>query len=325
MDEKLKQEIALFKYSLIAPLVAETFTQSSAKEYLEEISSKEYMTPKGVKKEYAPETIKDWLRIYRKFGIDGLYPKSRSDKGKSRNLSDEAKEFIVSAKLNSPKRSAKSIYHELIAKRYLTLDSVSLSTVQRYISKSNLSAKKLENVERLAFEFEFANECWQSDISVGPYLNINGKKQKTYIICILDDASRLVVHAEAFFKDDLMSLLAVFKKAVSKRGIPKKLFVDNGKVYKSNQMQFICASIGTTISFARPYSPQSKGKIERWFKTLKDQWMNVINWNEFSSLDELNESLFNYVENDYNSKVHSSINKFSKANVTASKSKFFSR
>ena len=73
-------------------------------------------------------------------------------------------------------------------------------------------------------------------------------------------------------------------------------------------MQFICASLGTTISFARPYSPQSKGKIERWFKTLKDQWMNVIDWNEFSSLDELNESLFNYVEMVYNSKIHSSIN-----------------
>ena len=308
MNENLRQEIALFKYSLIAPLVTETFTQSSAKEYLQEISAKEYLTPKGIKKEYAPETIKEWLRIYRKYGIDGLYPKVRSDKGKSRNLSDEAKKFIVSTKLNSPKRSAKSIYHELIAKGYLTLDDVSLSTVQRFISKSNLSAKKFESVERLAFEFEFSNECWQSDISVGPYLNINGKKQKTYIICILDDSSRLVIHAEAFFKDDLMSLLAVFKKAVSKRGIPKKLFVDNGKVYKSNQMQFICANLGTTLSFARPYSPQSKGKIERWFKTLKDQWMNVIDWNEFSSLDELNESLFNYVEKDYNSKVHSSIN-----------------
>ena len=151
-----------------------------------------------------------------------------------------------------------SIYHELIAKGHLTLDGVSLSTVQRFISKSNLSAKKLQNVERFAFEFEFANECWQSDISVGPYLTINDKKHKTYIICILDDASRLVVHAEAFFKDDLMALLTVFKKAVSKRGIPKKLFVDNCKVYKSNQIQFICASLGTTLSFARPYSPQSK-------------------------------------------------------------------
>ncbi len=307
MDENLKQSIALFKYSLIAPLVTETFTQATAKEYLEEISAKEYNTPQGTH-EYAPATIKEWLRLYRRFGIDGLYPKIRSDKGKPRNLSNDAKEFIISTKINSPKRSAKSIYQELIAKGYVSYDQISLSTVQRFISKSNISSNKLEPVDRKAFEFEFPNECWQSDISVGPYLNIDSKKHKTYIIAILDDSSRLVIHAEAFFTDNLLSLLSVFKKAVAKRGIPKKLFVDNGKVYKSNQMQFICASLGTILSFARPYSPQSKGKIERWFRTLQDQWMNVINWNDFSSLDELNSSLSKYVEEDYNSKVHSSIN-----------------
>ncbi|NMB26510.1 MAG: DDE-type integrase/transposase/recombinase [Tissierellia bacterium] len=305
MDENLRQSVALFRYSLIAPLVTETFTQATAKEYLEEVSAKEYTTPLG-NREYAPATIKEWLRLYRRFGIDGLYPKIRSDKGKSRNLPDDAKEFIVSTKLNSPKRSAKSIYQELIAKGYVNYDEISLSTVQRFISKSNISSKELEGVQRLAFEFEFPNECWQSDISVGPYLNIGGKKHKTYIVAILDDSSRLIIHAEAFFKDNLLSLLSVFKKAISKRGIPKKLFVDNGKVYKSNQMQFICANLGTILSFARPYSPESKGKIERWFRTLQDQWMNVINWNDFSSLEELNSSLFKYVEEDYNSKVHSS-------------------
>lgn len=307
MDENLRQSIALFKYSLIAPLLTNTFTQPTAKEYLEEVSAKKYNTPQG-SKEYAPATIKEWLRLYRKFGIDGLYPKIRSDKGKPRSLSDDVKEFIVSSKINSPKRSAKSIYQELIAKGYVDYDEISLSTVQRYISKSNLSSKKLERVERLAFEFEFPNECWQSDISVGPYLNIDGKKHKTYIIAMLDDSTRLIIHAEAFFNDNFFSLLSVFKKSVSKRGVPKKLFVDNGKVYKSNQMQFICASLGTILSFARPYSPESKGKIERWFKTLQDQWMNVINWNDFSSLDELNASLSRYVEEEYNSKVHSSIN-----------------
>ena len=307
MDENLRQSIALFKYSLIAPLVTGTFTQTTAKEYLEEVSARKYDTPQGTK-EYAPATVKEWLRLYRKYGIDGLYPKIRSDKGKSRNLSDEAKEFIISSKVNSPKRSAKSIYQELIAKGYVNYDEISLSTIQRFISKSNLSARKLDATHRLAFEFEFPNECWQSDISVGPYLNINDRKHKTYIIAILDDSSRLIIHAEAFFSDNLLSLLSVFKKAVSKRGIPKKLFVDNGKVYKSNQMQFICANIGTILSFARPYSPESKGKIERWFRTLQDQWMNVINWNDFSSLEELNKSLFKYIEEDYNSKVHSSTN-----------------
>src|SRR5690606_16337457 len=98
-----------------------------------------------------------------------------------------------------------------------------------------------------------------------------------------------------------------FKKGVAKRGIPKRLFVDNGKVYKSDQMQFICANLGTILCYARPYSPESKGKVERWFKTLHDQWTNVIDWTKFFSLDELNTSLNRYVEDKYNKSIHSSL------------------
>ena len=307
MDESLRQRIALFRYSLIAPLVTETFTQPTAREYLEDICSKKYDTPRGNKEEFAPETLKDWLRKYRRYGIDGLYPKGRSDKGKSRKLPDEAKDFIVSSKINFPRRSAKAIYQELIAKGYIGYGNISLSTIQRFISKAGISKRKLEPVDRRAFEFEFANDCWQSDISVGPYLTIDGKKHKTYIIAIIDDASRLIIHAEAFFSENLLALLSVFKKGIAKRGIPKKLFVDNGKVYKSNQMHFICASLGTILCYARPFSPESKGKVERWFKTLQDQWMNVIDWASFKSLEELNVSLAHYVEKDYNNTVHSSI------------------
>lgn len=307
MDVNLRQQIALFRYSLIAPLITDTFTQKSAKEYLEQVSAKKHPTPHGETKEYAPETLKEWLRNYRKYGIDGLYPKIRSDKGQLRKLPESAKEFIVSSKLASPKRSAKSIYQELIAKGYVPYDLVSLSTVQRFINKSNLTSKKLEPIDRRAFEFEFANDCWQSDISVGPYLTINGKKHKTHIFALIDDATRVVTHCEAFFSEGFLSLLAAFKKSVAKRGIPKRLFVDNGKVYKSDQMQFICANLGTILCYARPYSPESKGKIERWFRTLHDQWTNVIDWTKFSSLEELNISLNRYVEDKYNKSLHSSL------------------
>ncbi|MFW6280987.1 MAG: DDE-type integrase/transposase/recombinase [Halanaerobium sp.] len=307
MDEEKRRDIALFKYSLIAPLVTKTYTQKSAKDYLEEITARVHDSPRGPR-EYAPATLKGWLRLYRKYGIDGLYPKIRSDKGKLRKLPDEAKDFIVLAKQANPKRTAKSIYQELIAKGYIHLKDISLSTIQRFISKASISRKKLEPLDMKAFEFEFPNECWQSDVSLGPYLTINGKKRKTYIIAFLDDSSRLLVHTEAFFKENFLSLLSAFKKAVAKRGVPQKLFVDNGKIYKSKQMQLICAALGTVLAYAEPFRPQGKGKVERVFRTLHDQWMNLINWNDFNSLDELNASLYDFVENDYNQTVHSSIN-----------------
>ena len=305
LDDDLRQKIALFRYSLIAPIITQTFTQNSVKEYLQEISAKTYSTPDGKAKEFAPETIKEWLLLYRKHGIQGLYPKIRVDKGGSRKISDELSNFIMECKLNSPKRSAKSIHQEIIAKGFASSDSLSLSTVERFIRNANITSKKLAPEDRRAFEFQFPNECWQSDISVGPYLTINEHKFKTYIVATLDDSSRLITGCKAFFKDDLLSLMSVFKSAVASKGVPKKLFVDNGMVYKSEQFQLVCASLGTILCYARPFSPQSKGKLERWFQTEQTQWMQIIDWTKFKSIEELNESLSKYVS-EYNNTAHSS-------------------
>jgi putative transposase len=124
-----------------------------------------------------------------------------------RKLSSEAKDYIIAAKKANPKRTAKSIYQELIAKGYVHFKDISLSTIQRFISKSDITRKKLEPLDMKAFEFEFPNECWQSDVSLGPYLNLNDRKRKTYIIAFLDDSSRLIIHAEAFFTENFLSCL----------------------------------------------------------------------------------------------------------------------
>ena len=306
MDEKLRREIALFRFSLIAPILNNTYPNKTVKDYLEEICAKVYDSPLGLKKEYAPSTIKEWLRLYKTKGIDGLYPKNRSDKGESRKLKAEVKELVISLKKANSKRTAKSIYQEIIITTKVKPFELSLSTVQRYIKNLDLSTDS--NIkDRRAFEFENANDCWQSDISVGPYLTINGVKHKTYIVAFLDDASRLIVSCKAFKSDNLLSVLEVFKDAVATRGVPKKVFFDNGKVYRSGQMELICASLGCALCFAEPYSPQSKGKIERWFQTLQKQWQQLIDTSSFQSIDELNKSLNEYVELNYNRAYHNGI------------------
>ena len=308
MDDETRNQIAVFRFSLIAPVINKTFTQSSVKEYLEEVCAKKYDAPGNLKGVYAPETLKDWLYRYRMQGLDGLVPKSRKDKGALRSLSQSVRDTIVAMKSENPSLSSKAIYSSLIASGAITYSDVSLCTIQRFISKNADLFNTIPSKDRKAFEFEFPNDCWQSDISVGPYITVEGKKKRTYIIAFLDDASRLILHCEAFYVDNFLALLSVFKKAVTKRGIPKKIFVDNGKVYKSDQMQFICAALGTILCFAEPYSPQSKGKIERWFKTMQQQWMSILDWANFSSLEDLNSSLSAYTER-YNSQYHSSIKK----------------
>jgi putative transposase len=135
----------------------------------------------------------------------------------------------------------------------------------------------------------------------------NGKKVKTFLIAFIDDASRTVTVYSFSFEENLSSVLSVFKTAVRRRGIPKKLYMDNGKVFRSDQLQFICASLGTIVSHTHPYDAAAKGKIERWFKTLKTQWLNLLDWSTISSLEQLNEMLSDYVENKYHQSIHSVI------------------
>src|SRR5699024_471984 len=104
-----------------------------------------------------------------------------------------------------------------------------------------------ENADRRAFVMPHSNDCWQADTSHGPYLTINGKKTLTYLIAIIDDASRFIVGAKFFFNDNSINLQDVFKSSIKKYGVPKKLFVDNGSTYKNDQFNIICASLGLVL------------------------------------------------------------------------------
>lgn len=262
MDNAMKQKVALFRYSLIAPLLNETFTHATAREYLEDICARVYDVPVYGKREYAPETVKGWLLYYRKYGIEGLYPSIRSDKGNSRAINDSAKEYITQVKTAHPKKPVKIIYHELLAKGIIDPGSVSVSTIQRFIHNHGLNKVAFDTKDRRAFAMAFPNDCWQSDFSQGPYLSIDGKKMKTHLAVFIDDASRAITGYSFFFEENLSSILSVFKTAVRRRGIPKKLYMDNGKAFRADQLQFICASLGTIVSYAKPYDAAAKGYVK---------------------------------------------------------------
>ena len=145
------------------------------------------------------------------------------------------------------------------------------------------------------------------DSSFGPKLtDTDGKKHRLYIIALIDDASRFVVGAGIFYHDNFLNLMAVMKSAVSKYGRPRIFNFDNGKSYRNRQMELLAARIGTTLSYCQPYTPTSKAKIERWFRTMKDQWIAGLDMQDFHSLEEIRASLFSYVQR-YNQTPHSSL------------------
>jgi len=304
MDEKQRNEMALFRFSLIAPLINGTET-GSVKDYLERVCAKAHQVPYQGLKEFSPSTVRKWLLDYRRFGLEGLKRKPRNDKGLTRTLNSKMAYAIKEIKELHPHRTATSIYFTLLSNGMLGNPPVSLSTVNRYIRK--LEVPKDSAVERKRFCFEFAGDCWQTDTLHGPYLLINGRKKRTYLMLILDDASRLIVHGEFFFEENTQNLQVVLKKAILKRGIPKRLFGDQGKVYVSLHLRMICAALGIILIHARPYSPSSKGKIERLFLTVRMQFLATLDLSEVHSLEELNAKFLTYAESVYNQKPHSSL------------------
>ena len=309
MDQEKRQNIALMKYSAIAPLISglpEEFV--SLEDFYRHAAAKGVVHPDGNTRYYAPATIESWYRKYMSDGFDGLLPTGRADLGQPRKLTDDIKEQIEYLKTNYPRMSATSIYRQLRDTGSIKYGEVSLSTVTRYINALAQQHKTSVNKDMRRYERPHINEVWCGDTTVGPYLRTpDGKKRKVYIMALIDDASRFIVGIDVFFKDNFINLMSVLKSAVSKFGRPQMLSFDNGGAYKNKQMELLAARIGTVLNFNAPYTPVQKAKIERFFLTLKNQWLACLDIRDFSSLDELRGSLLSYVST-YNQTKHSSLN-----------------
>lgn len=299
-------DISLFRFSLIAPIINNTHNFRSINEYISFIASQKHNFNN---KEYifSKSCIKNWYLSYKKNGICALQPKTRSDKNTSRLLTYETINRIQELREQFPHITGTSIYNKLIEEDYICAKEISLSTILRYLKSNNLKANQICNVERRMFEMENVNDCWQADTSVGPYIIIDGVKYKTYIIMFIDDKSRLIMGFDIFFNDTSINMQKVFKTAIKTYGKPKKLFVDNGGPYDNKQLSLICATLGIELIHAKPYTPEAKAKQERLFRTIKDGWMRSTDWNIFNTLDDVKISLNEFINKNYINKVHSSI------------------
>jgi len=307
MNNNIKEEIALLKYSAIIPLVNGFFEDGKSKQdFFRFAASHEYSMPDGSKKSFAPATIERWYYSYKKYGFNSLYPESRSDEGESRKLDDELKKTIAYYLCNFPRMSSTAIRQKMIKDGLISPSDVSESTVRRFARtvRENSGVTELKDIRR--YEREHVNEVWCGDSSVSLYIKEGGVKKRVYVIALIDDASRMIVGIDAFFNDNFENLLSVMKSAVAKHGIPKVWNFDNGSNYRNKQIELLAARIGSCINYCKPYTPVAKAKIERWFRTMKDQWSASINFNDFHSLDEVRTSLFEYVCK-YNLTPHSSL------------------
>ena len=283
MEQEYRHAIALMRYSAIAPLIPglpEGYKNLT--DYLNEASRKGLVHPDGEVKNYAPKTLYKWYSNYRKGGFDALMPSGRSDCGKPRKLDDDLRERIAYLKGRYPRMSAAAIFRQLKEDGSIKNGEVSESTVNRYVNSLALEAEALPMQDMRRYERPHINEVWCGDSSAGPYLKTpDGRKRRVYVIALIDDSSRLVTGAGVFFEDTFANLMSVMKGAVAKYGVLRMFNFDNGSAYKNKQMELLAARIGTTINYCKPYTPTAKAKVERWFRTMKDQWMASLDMRDF--------------------------------------------
>jgi transposase InsO family protein len=177
------------------------------------------------------------------------------------------------------------------------------STVYRFLHQHNLMQPAgLMPVDRRKFEAELPNDLWQSDVMHGPRINVAGRMRKSYLIAVIDDHSRLITHGQFYLSEALASYLDAFEEALAQRGLPRKLYVDNGAAFRSRHLEYICASLAIALIHSKPYKPQGRGKIERFFKTVRGQFLPGF---KGQSLNELNEAFDGWLTHVYHQRKHS--------------------
>ena len=256
-------EIAQFRFALIAPVIQDLYPDKSRTQYYKRITEKPLTQPDGKVVVYNHKTLEKWVSLYNRGGIDALMPRTRSDKGTTRVLSDEAVSRIFRLRKDFPRLNATQIHLQLIRDGYIPA-TVSVCAVQRFIRRNDLkSARDPDMRDRKAFEEDAFGRMWQADTCYLPHISEDGKLRRVYAILIIDDHSRMVVGGELFYNDNAPNFQKVFKDAVSTYVVPTKLYVDNGCSYSNEQLSLICGSLGTVLIHTRVRDGASKAKIER--------------------------------------------------------------
>jgi putative transposase len=309
--EDLDTEIALFRYGLIAQIIHDPPLGGRQEALLRAIAAKTYTIPGSTRSRVSITTLRRYLKTYRSGGFDALRPHPRCDNGLPRAFSPEVLERAIALRQEQPGRTTQTLVDILAHDPAVKLAGpVCVHTLTTHLRRRGKTRRLLVPAGRVykRFERDHANSLWQGDAMVGPWLpdpSQPGKKRRAHLFCFLDDHSRLVPYAEFFFEEALPRMERVLKIAILRRGLPQAVYVDNGQVYSAIQFGAACATLAIRRIQTAPYSPESKGKQERWFATLRAQFLPEVETSAVATLADLNESLWAWIECVYHQHVHS--------------------
>ena len=302
------REIALFRYSLIQEVISPHLTAVQRGRRVRELAAAAHAGPGGREVRVSYQSINRWKRDYLAGGFEALVPSPRQA---SPRTPGEVLELAAALKRENPERTAAQVQRIL---RSASGWAPSDRTLQRLFTRLELNRPPADPGQQQVFgRFEAArpNELWTGDALHGPV--IGGRK--TYLFCFIDDHSRAVMGARWAFHEDVVRLAAALRPALASRGVPESAYVDNGSAFVDAWLLRACAVLGIKLVHSRPRRPQGRGKVERFFRTVRDQFLVEITGHDagdgpaagtaVADLVELNRLFAAWVSVSYHRAVHS--------------------
>ena len=311
----VQEAIALRRMSLVQHIIELIYQHWPLSAALDQVSSSHPLPgdqdapPQFV----AQRTLEDWYYAFKKGGFDGLKPKQRSDRGKPRRLSTEQQRWILERVRSFPGVPVKLLYRQW---KQADPTLPALSAIYRWLEQNDLDAQGRRYLLRQnipgptkAFEAPGPNDLWVADFSPGPFLALHPKTLATHLCVILDDHSRLIPFAAYGLAADTQAFLGCLKEALRRRGLPRKLYTDNGGPFVNDHLKIVCANLGIRLIHSKPGHPWSRGKVERMFRTLQQDFEAGLRLpgQAVGSLEELNGKLARWLQEIYHPRAHDSI------------------
>ena len=304
------EAVALFRSEIIGALCRRDLDRGELAEELRALSQRRYRPPgaDGTRR-YSVPTLERWLYRYKAGGLVALRPKTRSDKGRAQSLTPEQRALLGDIRREHPNASVPLILRTLVADGRLDRSAISEATVRRFFVEQGLDRislrESLSNKTRLRWQAERPGALWHGDVCHGPNLVVAGVTRPLRIHALLDDASRFIVAIEAHHSEREVDMLGLLVRALRRHGAPDALYLDNGATYRGHTLRLACERLGITLLHARPYDAPARGKMERFWRTLREGCLDFLG--AVASLADVHARLRAFVEQHYHLAPHGSL------------------
>lgn len=267
------EDMAIWRFGIISALLHRSADSPPLYVDIQSLAQKPYYTPDGRNVSLSSDTIRQWLYRYKHFGLRGLANKQRRDLGTT----------LVPVPIQNELKRLREQFDDVTSKRlFMKLEEAGLwngrkpskTALYRFMRKNKLNRNQHQKPSSVrTFEYPYFGDMWSADFLHGPKIRKGANSYKTYLSAIIDDATRYVVAASFHLSESTQSFLGDLMLSVRRFGIPKKLYTDNGSAYRSNHLQVVGARLAIALPHTPPYKPQGRGKIERFFRTVRDGFL----------------------------------------------------